>query len=184
MEVEFEAKAIKVDKNSIREKLNQLGARLIFPERMFTRITFENKELKKRNSWIRLRDEGKLITLAFKQVTDKTSIQGMQEISIVVNNFEATQQLILQLGFEQRGFEQNLREEWSYQDLTIDLDTWPMIDPWLEIEGPNEEQVRSFFRIMDLDYSQAMFGSADIVYREIYNIDILKMKKLTFSKSQ
>lgn len=78
MQVEFEAKAIKINKDEIRKKLKKLGAKLIFKEREFTRMTFETPELREKGAWIRLRDEGDKVTLTLKMVSDESSIHGMR----------------------------------------------------------------------------------------------------------
>ena len=66
-------------------------------------------------------------------------------------------------------------------EVEFDIDTWPMIDPYLEIEAPSEGLVIEYFEKLGFDYSKAYFGSADIIYRDEYGIDILPIKKLRFS---
>jgi hypothetical protein len=56
-----------------------------------------------------------------------------------------------------------------------------MIEPWLEIEAPTEKDIKEWFKKLDLNYKDAYFGSADVVYREVYNIDILKLSSLKFN---
>jgi adenylate cyclase, class 2 len=181
MNIEFEAKAIKIDKGKIRAKLEELGAELVFAEREFTRITFDNPTLKKNNAWIRLRDEGKgKVTLTFKVISDENSIEGMHEVGFEVSDMNAAMVFVEQLGFERKGYEKNLREEWKLGDVIFDIDTWPLIDPYLEIEASSEEQVKKYFEMLDLNYADASFGSADILYRDVYGIEILGRESLTF----
>lgn len=179
-DTEFEAKAIKINKEEIRRKLKKLGAKLVFPERLFTRITFDNPILKSENAWVRLRDEGDKITLAYKEVKNKTVVDGMSEIILTVSSLEAAKKFVEKLGVSQKNFQQNYREEWQLSKVIFDLDTWPLIDPWLEIEGPNKKIIKNFFAKLELDFSKAMFGPADVVYREIYGIDILVKPILVF----
>ena len=82
MKTEFEAKYPKINKEKIRKKLKLIGAKLVFSERKFRRVTFVNSFLKKNKSWIRLRDEGDKVTLAVKSSLDRKSINGMKEFSI------------------------------------------------------------------------------------------------------
>ena len=81
MNTEIEAKFLNINKDDLREKLKSLGAELVFAEKKFQRITFDNPELKAKNAWIRLRDEGGKVTLALKMVSDANSITGMKESS-------------------------------------------------------------------------------------------------------
>ena len=181
MKTEIEAKSLKINKDLMRKRLKNIGAKLVFPEKLFERITFDNDELRKRNSWIRLRNEGDRITLAFKSVADEKSIHGMKEIEFEVSDYDSAINFITQLGFSVKNIQQNYREEWRKDNVTFDLDTWPDIDPYIEIEAPTEKDVINAFKLLGLNYSQAMFGSSDIVYRRIYGIDILKRKRLLFS---
>lgn len=181
MDTEFEAKSVKIDKTEIREKLKSLGAILVFPEKKFTRITFDNPELKARNAWVRIRNEGEKTTMSFKIVENADSASGMKEASVTVSDLNAAKIIMEQIGLKQKGYEENLREEWRLGDVVFDIDTWPMIDPYLEIEGPSEAVVKDYFAKLGLDFSQAYFGSADILYKRLYGIDILNRPHLLFS---
>ncbi len=180
MQIEFEAKAPKIDKDSIRTKLKELGAELVFPERKFIRMTFDTPELRAKNAWVRLRDEGDCYTMTFKVVDDRNSIEGMREVGFVVDDIAAAKDFLEQLGVKQKGYEENLREEWKIGDVLFEIDTWPLIDPYLEIEGPDEKAVKEYFEKLGLDYSEAVFGSVDILYKDLYGIDILSKERLTF----
>lgn len=178
MNTEFEAKAVKVDKEEIRKKLKDLGANLVFEEKQYTRVTYK-LPIDLKGGWGRLRTDGDKTTLAIKQVVEK-SVTGTKEIEIEVSNFEDTRELLKMSGWEEKNYQENLRERWMINDVEFDIDTWPMIDPYLEIEAKDEESVRAWFKKLDLDFSKAYFGSSDIVYEEVYNIDIKSMPKLLF----
>ncbi|MFA5776710.1 MAG: hypothetical protein WC988_04115 [Patescibacteria group bacterium] len=79
MKIEFEAKIIKINKNIIRDKLKTLGAELCFKEKLFTRITFDNPELRSKNTWVRLRDESGKVTLALKSVKNEDLVYGSSD---------------------------------------------------------------------------------------------------------
>lgn len=185
MQTEFEAKSIKINKDQIRTKLKALGAEVVFPEREFTRMTFDNPDLRSKGAWVRLRDEGGgKMTLALKVVSDEKSIEGMKEVSFTVGDMESAALFVEELGFKRKGFEKNLREEWKLGDVVFDIDTWPLIDPYLEIEAESEATVKEYFEKLGLDYSKALFGSSDIVYRDVYGIEILGRKTLTFEDKE
>lgn len=179
MNTEFEAKAIKVNKDEIRKKLKNLGAKLIFKEKQYSRVTY-SLPVKLEGAWGRLRTDGDKTTLAIKQVLEK-NVTGTKEIEIEVDDFEKTRELLKMTGWKQRNYQENLRERWVLDGVEFDIDTWPMIDPYLEIEAEDEKTVREWFDKLELDFSQAYFGSSDIVYEEVYKIDIKSMPKLLFN---
>jgi len=181
MEIEFEAKYPKINKDEIRNKLKEIGAKRVFSERKFVRLTFDNPKLKKNNSWVRLRNEGSKITMTFKTVDDDKSISGMREVGFEIDDINSAKILLEQIGLKQKGYEENLREEWKLDDVIFEIDTWPKIDPYLEIEAPSEKKVKEYFKKLDLDYKKAVFGSVDILYRDLYGIEILGLDKLTFN---
>ncbi len=168
MTTEIEAKFLKINKDEIREQLKRIGAQLVFAEKKFTRITFDNPDLKAKNSWIRLRDEGGKITLALKMVSDQNSIMGMKESSFEVNGWDEVITFVESLGYMKKSLEENYREEWKLGEVIFDIDSWPQVDPWLEIEAPSENLVKEYAAKLGFDYTKAVFGSADIVYKNFY----------------
>ena len=68
MQIELEAKFLDINPEDLREKLKENGAKLIHPERLMRRKTFDypDKRLKKIGGWIRVRDEGDKITFSRK----------------------------------------------------------------------------------------------------------------------
>ncbi len=180
--IEFEAKVLEIDKNVVRKRLRELGATLVFPEKLFTRATFDNPELRAKNAWIRVRDEGDRFTMAFKIVSDESKITGMREVQLEVDSMEKAGVFLEQLGLKQKNFQQNKREEWELDGVVFDIDTWPSIPPYLEIEAKDEDTVSSWFEKLGFDYSKAVFGSTDVVYSKFYGKDILTMEGLIFEE--
>jgi adenylate cyclase, class 2 len=183
MKEEVEAKAIKINKEEIRKKLKELGCKLEFKEKKFVRKTFKLPEsspfIDTSGIWARLRTDGKKSDLALKIYSEK--MKWAKEIECGVEDFKVINEFLEFTGFKQKGYEENLRERWTYENIEFDIDTWPLIDPWLEIEAPTEKDIKEWFKKLGLDYKEAYFGSADVVYKEVYNIDILKLSNLLFN---
>lgn len=75
-------------------------------------------------------------TLTLKQVTDATAIGGTTEIETPVGDFQATAEILRSLGLREVRYQENYREEWRLADVVFDIDTWPDLPTFLEIEGP------------------------------------------------
>lgn len=104
------------------------------------RIVFKNGDIEQRGGWLRLRDEGRRTTLTYKQATaDTSAIDTTLEAEVVVNDFEATRTLVTALGFRAVNYQENYREEWRLDAVIFDLDTWPDLPTFLEVEGPDED---------------------------------------------
>ena len=65
-------------------------------------------------------------------------------------------------------------------DVEIDIDTWPMIPSYMELEGPSVEKVKEVEELLGVDKSKITTLYADEIAKEIYNIDILAIKELKF----
>lgn len=165
MEQEREAKFLRINPDAMREKLRTVDARLVHRERLMRRTVFDFPERTpdKRGAWIRVRDEGDRVTLAFKQVTG-TGIEDVQEIELVVDDFDGAGKLLMALGCGQKAYQETKRERWSFSGAEVTIDTWPGLQPFLEIEAADEEMIRAVAFRLDLDYRNALFGSVDVVY--------------------
>ena len=55
-----------------------------------------------------------------------------------------------------------------------------MIPTYMEIEGKSEEQVRNMIKSLNIEESEVTALNCDDIYKEIYKIDISKIKELKF----
>ncbi|MGY5131069.1 class IV adenylate cyclase [Streptomyces nigrescens] len=177
---EYEAKFLEIDVDALRDHLKAAGAEQVFPKTLFTRLIFENDTVQG-EQWLRLRDEGGKTTLTLKQVTDASHINGTTEIEVEVSDLEKTAELLKALGLRQVRYQQNYREEWQLGGVTYDLDTWPDLPTFLEVEGSSEQAVRTAVVKLGLDYNEARFGSIDLIYKSELNRDILTENTLLFA---
>lgn len=183
MKHEYEAKFLSVDVAGLQAKLAELGAVQAFPRTLLTRKIFENDSLDK-GAWIRLRDEGTRSTLTLKQVTDATTIDGTTEIETEVTDLHAMADILRHLGLREVRYQENYREEWRLGEVAFDFDTWPDLPTFIEIEGPDEPSVRHAAALLELDYSEARFGSVDEIYKSETGRDILTEPTLLFAGAE
>lgn len=96
MQIELEAKFLDIDVEKLRDLLKKKGAFLVHPERLMRRNNFDYPDgrLEKIGGWIRVRDEGDKVTLAYKQLVNRT-IEGTKEISLAVEDFDKISNLLL-----------------------------------------------------------------------------------------
>jgi len=186
MQTELEAKFIDIDRAAIRDRLKKLGAKLIAPERLMRRRNYDYPDLrleKERAGWIRVRDEGNKITLAYKQL-DNRGLHGTKEVMIGVNNFDTTCLLLETIGFKQTSYQETKRESWQLAGADIEIDEWPWIPPFLEIEAPDEPTLKSLAEKLGFDFKKALHGSVEIVYQQYYKVtdqDVDRWPNITFS---
>lgn len=138
MKTEYELRVLEIDHDKLVNQLESLGAEFKFSA-MQQRYVYDfiPKEEKK---WIRLRTDGMTTTLTIKDLQSK-KIDGTKELEIVVDDFERTNEILETLGFKNKGFQQNKRTRYILDGVELDLDRWPLIPEYLEIEGESEEAV-------------------------------------------
>ncbi|MGF7229465.1 MAG: class IV adenylate cyclase [Candidatus Saccharibacteria bacterium] len=171
MQTEIEAKFLNIDHDAMRAKLTSLGAYLERSDRLMRRqnYDFPDKRLNALHAWARLRDEGDKITLTYKQLQDR-GLHGTKEVNIIVDSFEQADKLLQALGLSVHTYQETRRESWTLNGVQIELDQWPWIKPFLEIEGPTENSVRLTAKLLGLDWDVAVHGSVEIAYQAEYDV--------------
>lgn len=170
MQTEIEAKFPDVDPEAIRELLQKIGAVREYEEVLMRRKNFDypDKKLEKVHGWVRVRDEGNKITMSYKQVDDR-SLHGTKEVDVVVGDFDTTCAFLEAVGLVQKSYQETKREKWLYKNVEVTLDTWPWIPTFIELEGPDEQTLRTVASDLDLDWKTAMPGSVETVYQMHYD---------------
>lgn len=171
MNIEYEATFERVDKDVVREQLRLSGAELKRPEFLQKRVVFNlpsGHEIP--GAWLRVRDEGDKVTMSLK-IVDGDRIEDQKEICVTVNDFDATVHLLSLLGAQRKAFQETKRELWLLDGVEITIDEWPFLEPFVEVEGSSEEQVKSVAKKIGFDYSQALFCSTDTLYARKYGFD-------------
>lgn len=138
MHTEYEVRVLEINHDEIVKKLESLGAELKFSN-LQQRYVYDVKPVNP-NKWIRLRTNGIKSTITIKDLEAK-SIDGTKELEIEVDDFAKANELLEVLGYHNRGFQQNKRTQYILDGVEVDLDRWPLIPEYMEIEGQSEEEV-------------------------------------------
>ncbi|NMA50865.1 MAG: CYTH domain-containing protein [Mollicutes bacterium] len=179
--IEYELRVLEIDEEQIKGKLKNLGATLV--EEVFQRRYVYDFNPKKENKWIRLRTNGKVTTLAIKNIVS-TNIDGTKELEIIVDDFDITNKILFELGYKPKGFQENKRITYDLNGTEIDIDTWPSIPTFLEIEGKNEKEVYDTLELLGISKEKTTTLGVQSIYLNFYNIDIEKDPNLSFDKEE
>ncbi len=180
---EIEVKFLAIDVESIEAKLEKLGAKKEF-DRIYRRKVYDYPDLRlnDQGAWIRVRDEGDQVTLGFKQrkITDDSGNDaGMKEIEVKVSDFDKTWQFLDAIGLKQKFYEENRRVRWTLDNIEFDIDHWPLLKPYLEIEAESWEDIDKAIRLLELDPEDKKIFSTFQVY-QLEGINELEYDILTF----
>ncbi|SEM73443.1 class IV adenylate cyclase [Lihuaxuella thermophila] len=179
MTIEYEAKVLDINPNIISQKIMGLGGKQI--GQFFMRRYVYDVVPGDKSKWIRLRDTGQEVTLTVKEIVHD-GIDGTQEVEIVVDDFEVTHQLLEKLGFTAKSYQENRRTSFLLDGARLEIDQWPMIQPYLEIEADSREQVVEVAARLGFGEVQLTGENTIKIYARA-GIDLNSIKELRFSES-
>lgn len=168
MYTEFEATFTNVNKDEVRVRLAKAGAKLLRKEFMQKRTVFNLPTGHEINGgWMRVRDEGDKITMSLK-IVDGDKIENQKETQLVIDNFDNAVSLLESIGCVKKAYQETKRELWELGGVEITIDEWPFLEPFVEIEGKSEDEVKLTAEKLGFEYSKAKFCSVDTLYSEKY----------------
>lgn len=183
---EIEVKFLNIDPEVIQNKLREVDAEKI-SEYFYRRRVFDYPDLRlnEKGAWIRVRDEGDRVTLAYKERLGvqshdgSVSDTGMKEIEVMVSDFDTTAQFLEAIGLKEKFYEEQKRIRWTKNDVEFDIDFWPALEPYLEIEAPSWEKIDKAIGLLGLNPEDKKIFSTNQVYK-LKGINELDYKRITF----
>jgi len=176
MAVEYEIKLLGVQPDAIRSFLSGRGV-----ERNgilnFKRVIFDTIPVDPM-AWIRLRSDGKTTTLTYKKTHSRT-IDGTEEVEVVVDDFDETKSLLTKAGLGARNYQENTREVYDFMDCQVTIDTWPRLNPYVEVESINQALVEACVKEFDGLYERTTTDSTDVLYEQ-QGINLRAIEELKF----
>ena len=161
MNSEFEVRKLDIDKEKFIEKIKSLGA--TFVNDYFQKRYIYDFNPKIDNKWIRLRTDGFKTTLTIKEY-QSAEVGGTKEIEIEVSDLEKTNEILNQLGYFKRSFQENKRTRYMLNDVEIDIDTWPHLNTYVEFEGKSKEDVFALLKLLDISEDEVTTMDAQDIY--------------------
>lgn len=176
MHTEFEVRILEIDPEEIKKRLEKLNATFEW-DYVQKRYVYDFKP-KEENKWIRLRTNGKKTTLTIKNIVT-SKIDGTQELEVVVDDFDRTNLILKELGYEAKGYQENRRIQYLLNGVEIDIDSWPKIPTYLEIEGPSEDAVYHAVSVLGFDKEDCTTRDVEGIYLDYgYNLEEIYDLKL------
>lgn len=185
---EKEVKFLNINPGEVEKKLKSVGTQKVF-EKLYKRRVFDYPDLRlnDKGAWLRLRDEEDKVTLAFKQrigvkkddgtANDKT----MKEVEVEVNDFNKTAQILKEIGLKEKFYEENKRIRYLLDEAEFDIDFWPQLEPYLEIEAHSWKNVDEAIKKLDLDPKEKKIFSTYQIY-QLKGIDENDYQEITFER--
>ena len=131
--------------------------------------------------WIRVRQTNNKTTIAVKHILapNETNIQQMQETEIEVSNIKEANNLLEALGFSYKSYQEKERITYELNGYELDIDTWPGIPTYVEVEGKSQEDLENILNILGYKMTDTVSCTADKVY-EKYGLSMFDNRELKF----
>ena len=154
-----------------------------FGEELITEEIFHDRagEWPKDTKFGRIRKTKKGTIFTYKHVQDRTAT-GILEIEFEIKEPKKLRVFLEEIGLVMNRENEKYRHKFKLREVIIDIDTWPKIPTYVELEGPSEEAIKNTAAQLGFDWSKGVFGTAAQVIEEVYKIPVKNLRYFTFSR--
>ncbi|MEG0799554.1 MAG: adenylate cyclase, partial [Bacilli bacterium] len=101
------------------------------------------------------------------------------ETEIEVSSLDETNCLLENIGIVRRSYQEKIRYSYEYKNAEIEIDIWPKLQPYMEIECDDEMVIEEIIDKLDLKNNEVVSLNTEQLYRKI-GIDVHSMSELKF----
>jgi adenylate cyclase class 2 len=179
---EIEAKFLDIDKNNIINLLKNLKAEDL-GEFLLKEVIFYDIDLNwvKEGKFVRIRTLNGKSIVSFKDHQEKT-VDGTIEIEFKTDEPEEVELFLEKIGLVAFRHQEKYRHSFFLDNVKIDIDTWPKIPSYVELEGDSEKDIKIVAQKLGFDWNNAVFENAGLVIENRYGVKVLSMKWFTFDR--
>lgn len=176
---EIETKVLDIDAEKIKEKLTSLGANKISENRLAV-DWYRLKGIKEgEDPWflrIRSYSNGKH-EVTWKAKSDIIgTIRKHKEINFDIAEPEKLGDLFEEIGLEKYAHQEKDRTSFTYKNWQFDIDEYPKMPAFLEIEGNSEDNIKEAMKLLGLEKNLTWAKGERILIQNTYNLDWYNMK--------
>ena len=144
-------------------------------------VNFLEKFHNNSKKWIRLRKTNKKTTLTVKHILadNDTSLQQMMETEMEVPSIKEANDFLQALGYSHKSYQEKRRISYILDNHEIDIDTWPGLSTYMEIEGESEEDLNKILNLLGYSIKDTVSCTVDEIYKNL-GIDSLNIRELKF----
>lgn len=176
---EIETKVLDIDLKKVKEKLNSLGAEKIQDTRLIVDWFRPKGEKAGEENWflrIRSYSNGKH-EVTWKAISDILgTARKHKEINFNLTEPEKLGDLFEEIGLEKYAHQEKDRTSFTYKNWQFDIDQYPDMPAFMEIEGNSEEHIKEAIKLLKLENNKTWAKGERILIQDTYNLDWYSMK--------
>jgi adenylate cyclase, class 2 len=183
--LEIEVKFLEIDVPALQQKLAAAGAEDL-GEDLLTEIIFYDKDLvwvkerHERTRFVRLRRTRGTTFLTYK--SRMAADEYAEELETKVEDIDKATALLEAIGLVAARHQEKKRHSYVLDGVAVDIDTWPQIPSYVELEGSSEDAIKAMAAKLGFDWGNAVFGTAPAVIEDHYGLAVQNLKYFTFDK--
>lgn len=182
MHKEIEARFLDINKDALIKTLNDAGA-IDKGDDILKEVIFYDQSGKWSDDgrFVRLRTrQGKTI-MTYKHISHD-AVDSAKEIEFEVPDTELAEVFLTNIDLVASRHQEKRRHTFTLDGVTIDIDTWPQIPTYVELEGESEEALQNVAKKLGLDWNSAVFIDARKIIEQVYAVPVGSMKWFTFDR--
>jgi len=171
---EIETKVLEIDVEDIKKKLQSLGAKEIQDTRLTVDWYSPSGVGKKEHDWyLRIRTDRNGKSEATYKSAPKIdgNIKQVEEISVQVSDPKSMSNLFEKIGFVNYAHQEKDRISWALKDWRFDLDKYPSMPAYLEIEGKSHEHVQEAIKLLKLEKYESVGVGERLLIEQKYKLN-------------
>jgi adenylate cyclase class 2 len=133
--------------------------------------------------FVRIRKKNDNIKLTYKENKEQ-KIDSAYEIEFEVSDEDQVKKFLEKMGLVAYRQQEKKRHTLILDEIVFDIDTWPKVPSYIEIEGPDENSIKKIAELVGLDWQNAIFEDAKSIIEKHYNIPFGKMRYFTFDRRE
>jgi adenylate cyclase class 2 len=179
MAQEIETKVLDIDRDKIVARLAELHAEKIKQTRLIV-DWYRPKGVKEgEDPWfLRIRtDSSGKHEVTWKAISEILgTARKHKEINFTVSDDEKMADLFIELGLEAFGHQEKDRTSFKLKDWQFDLDEYPGMPAFIEIEGTSEDHVKEAMKLLGVEGNRTWVQGERMLIQQIYGLNWYDMK--------
>lgn len=176
---EIETKVLEVDAKEIAEKLQNLGATEIKNTRLTVDWYSPNGIMNNEHPWylrVRKTSDG-MSEISWKSLpTIVGNTRQSAEVNLDISDFENGKKLLEAIGLVNYAHQEKDRHSFKLNDWSFDIDTYPNMPTYLEIEGISVEHIKQAIDLLGLQNHNSISEGERKLIEQKYNLNWSDMR--------
>ncbi len=176
---ETETKVLNVNSQEIINKLLSLGAKKVLDTKLIV-DWYGPKGLTHNgdDEWfLRIRSSGNKVEITWKGISNHIgNSRQTKEINFTVSSAEAAGEFLQVLDLENYAHQEKIRTSFIYKDWRFDIDQYPGMPAFVEIEGQSEAHILEAIKLLGLESNKTFNKGERMLVQDEYHLDWFGMK--------